>query len=112
MRQSTIVRSDVAHTFEAFVRTIGAWWPVQPLSVGKERAREVTVEQRPGGRVYETWDDGTTVDWGDVLAWDPPGRFVMSWSQHAGYHRGRAHLHRPWPRPHPGSPWSTGAGSR
>lgn len=79
VRQSTIVRSDVAHTFDAFVRTIGAWWPVKPLSVGKDRVHDVTVEQRLGGRVYETWDDGTAVDWGVVLAWDPPGRFVMSW---------------------------------
>ena len=81
VRQSTVVRSDVEHTFAAFVRTIGAWWPVCPLSLGKERVRDVTVEQHLGGRVYETWDDGTTVDWGDVLAWDPPARFVMSWKQ-------------------------------
>ena len=79
VRQSTIVRSDRAHTFETFVRTIGTWWPVCPLSVGKERVRDVTVEQHLRGRVYETWDDGTTVDWGDVVAWEPPGRFVMSW---------------------------------
>ena len=80
VRQFTIVRSGVAHTFDAFVRTIGAWWPVCPLSVGKERVRHVTVEQHVGGRVYETWNDGTTVDWGEVLAWDPPDRFVMSWT--------------------------------
>ncbi len=79
VRQSALVRSDVAQTFDAFVRTIGAWWPVCPLSVGKERVRDVTVEQRLGGRVYETWDDGTIVDWGDVLAWERPARFVMSW---------------------------------
>ena len=79
VRQSTIVRSDLDHTFEAFVRTIGSWWPVEPLSIGRDRVRDVTVEQRLGGRVFETWDDGTTVDWGRVMAWDPPGRFVMSW---------------------------------
>lgn len=79
VRQSTIVRSDVDHTFEAFVRTIGSWWPVEPLSIGRHRVRDVTVEQRAGGRVFETWDDGTTVDWGEVLAWEPPGRLVMSW---------------------------------
>lgn len=79
VRQSTIVRSDVDHTFEAFVRLIGAWWPVEPLSIGGARVRDVTVEQRLGGRVYETWDDGTTVDWGEVVTWEPPGRLVMSW---------------------------------
>ena len=79
VRQSTIVRRDVAGTFEAFVRMIGAWWPVEPLSIGKARVRDVTVDPRRGGPVYETWDDGTTVDWGEVVVWDPPGRFVMSW---------------------------------
>src|SRR4051794_8912296 len=79
VRQSTIVRSDVDHTFEAFVRLIGSWWPVETHSNGGARVRDVTVEQRLGGRVFETWDDGTTVDWGEVVAWEPPGRLVMSW---------------------------------
>ena len=80
VRQSTIVRSEVDHTFEAFVRMIGTWWPVEALSIGQGRVRSVTVDQRRGGRIYETWDDGTTVDWGEVLVWDPPSRFVMSWA--------------------------------
>ena len=80
VRQATTVRSDVGHTFEAFVLTIGTWWPVQPLSFGQARVRGVTIEQRLGGRVYETWDDGTTVEWGEVTAWDPPSGFTMSWT--------------------------------
>ena len=81
VRQATTVRSDLDHTFDTFVRTIGTWWPVQHLSIGKDRVRDVTVEPRDGGRVYETWDEGTTVDWGAVLVWDPPSRFVLSWDQ-------------------------------
>src|SRR5262249_17987402 len=80
VRQATIVRSDIGHTFTVFVRTIGAWWPVQPFSAGKARVRAVTVEERVGGRVYETWDDGTEYDWGELLAWDPPHRFTMTWT--------------------------------
>ncbi len=80
VRQSVIVRSDRDHTFATFVRTIGAWWPVQPFSAGKDRVRDVTIEQRPGGRVYETWHDGTEVTWGELLAWEPPARFVMTWA--------------------------------
>ena len=79
VRQSTTVRSDIDRTFEAFVRTIGQWWPVEPLSIGKSRVRDVTVDPCRGGRVYETWDDGTTVDWGEVLEWQPPSGLVMSW---------------------------------
>lgn len=80
VRQSTLVRSDRRHTFDTFVRTIGIWWPVTPFSAGQDRVRDVTFEQRQGGRVYETWRDGTEVDWGELLAWVPPERFVMTWN--------------------------------
>jgi uncharacterized protein YndB with AHSA1/START domain len=80
VRQSVVVRSDRPHTFGTFVRTIGAWWPVTPFSAGRDRIRDVTFEPRPGGRVYETWQDGTEVEWGEVLAWEPPERFVMTWN--------------------------------
>ena len=79
IRQSTMVRSDREHVFEGFVRTLAVWWPLQPISVGRERVRDVTVEPHVGGRVYETWDDGTTVDWGRLTVWQPPDRFVLTW---------------------------------
>jgi Activator of Hsp90 ATPase homolog 1-like protein len=80
IRQSVMVRSDVEHTFTVFVREIGTWWPTPVISVGQDRVRTVTVEPHRGGRVYETWHDGTTVDWGRLLAWEPPHRFTMSWT--------------------------------
>jgi len=79
IKQSTTVRSDIGHTFDVFVRTIGQWWPRVPFSRGCDRVRDVTLERRLGGRVYEKWDDGTTVEWGRLLVWEPPHRFVMSW---------------------------------
>jgi hypothetical protein len=80
VRQSTLVRASARHTFGIFVTRMGAWWPVQPFSAGKDRVRDVIVEQRQGGRVFETWDDGTEVDWGTLIAWEPPERFVMTWA--------------------------------
>jgi Activator of Hsp90 ATPase homolog 1-like protein len=80
VRQATLVRASARHTFDSFVTTIGAWWPVQPFSAGKDRVRDITIEQRQGGRVYETWEDGTEVDWGTLLAWQPPERFTMTWT--------------------------------
>jgi Activator of Hsp90 ATPase homolog 1-like protein len=79
VRQATLVRSDVDHTFGVFVRTLGAWWPVQ-FSAGQERVRDVTLEPRLGGRVYETWQDGTVLEWGELLVWEPPQRFTMTWT--------------------------------
>lgn len=80
VRQSVLVRSNRSHTFDVFVRTIGVWWPVNPFSAGKDQVRDVTFERRVGGRVYETWAEGTEVEWGTVLDWSPPERFVMSWN--------------------------------
>jgi hypothetical protein len=80
VRQAVLVRSDRRHTFDTFVATIGTWWPVNPFSAGQDRVRDVTFERRRGGRVYETWQDGTEVDWGEVLVWEPPARFVMTWN--------------------------------
>ena len=83
VRQSVLVRSDQRHTFDTFVDTIGIWWPVTPFSAGKDRVRNVTFEGCQGGRVFETWQDGTEVDWGQVLVWEPPARFVMTWNMAA-----------------------------
>jgi hypothetical protein len=77
--RATLVRSDVEHTFDVFVRTIGEWWPVRPLSIGQDKVASVTFERHEGGRVYETWADGREETWGRVLAWDPPAGFAMTW---------------------------------
>ena len=79
IRQSVLVRASRPHVFDVFTATIGAWWPVTPFSAGQASVRSVTMEPRQGGRVYETWADGTEVDWGDLLVWEPPERFVMTW---------------------------------
>jgi hypothetical protein len=79
IRRDTIVRSDVGHTFDVFVREIGAWWPMTPYSIGQEKVVTATVEQRLGGRVYETWADGSEATWGRVIAWEPPTIFGMTW---------------------------------
>ncbi|MHA6783496.1 SRPBCC domain-containing protein [Pseudonocardia saturnea] len=80
IRQATTVRSDQEHTFSVFVREIGTWWPTPTFSAGREQVNAVTVEPHRGGRVYETWHDDTTVEWGRLLVWDPPHRFTMSWT--------------------------------
>jgi len=79
-RPPVLVRSDQRHTFDTFVDTIGIWWPVTPFSAGKDQVRDVTFERRQGGRVFETWQDGTEADWGEVLVWEPPARFVITWN--------------------------------
>ena len=80
IRQSIVVRQTRERTFDAFVRSIGDWWPLVPFSMGADRIVRVEFEQRLDGRIYEVWDDGTERDWGRVIEWQPPERFVMTWN--------------------------------
>ncbi len=69
----------VERAFELFTAGIGQWWPLATHSIGAERATGVRFEGRVGGRVIETTDDGHEHEWADVIAWDPPHRFAMTW---------------------------------
>ena len=59
IRQATLVRRDAEHTFHSFVTTIGQWWPLRPLSSGRERVTDVVFEQHTGGRWSTTGSAGT-----------------------------------------------------
>jgi uncharacterized protein YndB with AHSA1/START domain len=41
--------------------------------------QSILFQERVGGRVVEVASDGQEIPWADVLAWDPPRRFVLSW---------------------------------
>lgn len=70
-------RADVA--WRVFTDNMGTWWPLATYKIGKANAVDVVMEPRVGGRWYERGDDGSTCDWGRVLAWEPHSRLVLSW---------------------------------
>lgn len=73
------VALDVESAFELFTRRINSWWPLADHSVGGEEATAVVFEERKGGRLIErTRGEGRHV-WAEVLDWDPPHRFILSW---------------------------------
>jgi uncharacterized protein YndB with AHSA1/START domain len=68
-----------AAAFKVFVEQIDSWWPLAVHSVGGSRTVGCHVEGRLGGRIYETYDDGSLHLWGTVTEWQPPQRVVFSW---------------------------------
>jgi uncharacterized protein YndB with AHSA1/START domain len=62
--------------FGVFTEQLAAWWPLPTHSVFGDRAGGVALE---GGRLVERAVDGTESVWGEVLAWEPPHRLVLSW---------------------------------
>jgi uncharacterized protein YndB with AHSA1/START domain len=79
-----VVPAPPDQAFDVFTRRIGSWWPVARHSVHGAGAR-------PGfrdGRLIETGPGGEEVEWGTVLAWEPPRLLRMTW--HPGYAAERA----------------------
>ncbi len=70
---------SAAEAFDLFTAGIGRWWPLTTHSIGGAEATTVRFEGRIGGRIVEVTADGTEHSWADVIAWDPPHRFVVAW---------------------------------
>jgi uncharacterized protein YndB with AHSA1/START domain len=79
LRKSVSVRRSPAEAFEIFTAGISGWWPLAKYSISQSRAMSCAIEPRVGGDVYEVRDDGERCLWGQVRAWEPPRRFVITW---------------------------------
>ena len=78
--KSIYVKRPVADAFRLFTEDIGRWWPLQEgFSYGRERARDVFLEGRVGGRFYERFSDGEEFEVGRVTSFEPPHRVVFTW---------------------------------
>jgi uncharacterized protein YndB with AHSA1/START domain len=78
VRKSIIVKAGAERAFRVFTEGIDTWWP-RSHHIGASPMKKTIVEGRSGGRCYTEQEDGTESDWGQVLDWDPPRRFVMAW---------------------------------
>ena len=78
VRKTLQVKASQTRAFEVFTAGFGRWWPASH-SIAKSPQKDAIIEPRLGGRWYERGEDGSTCDWGTVLAWEPPARLVLSW---------------------------------
>jgi uncharacterized protein YndB with AHSA1/START domain len=79
VRKVISVQASAPVAWRVFTEKMGTWWPLAHYKIGKANAVNAVVEPRLGGRWYERGDDGSTCDWGSVLAWEPHTRLVLSW---------------------------------
>jgi uncharacterized protein YndB with AHSA1/START domain len=63
--------------FSLFTTDFNSWWPAH--HIGEADLDEAIIEPTVGGRWYERDVDGSECDWGEVLAYQPPGRILLSW---------------------------------
>jgi uncharacterized protein YndB with AHSA1/START domain len=64
--------------FALWTEQTALWWPPSHTA-SKRKGTRIVFEPRTGGRVYERSPTGTEVDWGTILAWEPPRRLVYRW---------------------------------
>jgi len=79
VRKVLTVQAPQETAWRVFVEKFGKWWPLDTHKIGKAKAMDAIIEPGVGGRWYELGDDGSTCEWGRVLAWEPPARLLLSW---------------------------------
>jgi len=78
IRKSLLVNVSIERAFEVFTGEFDAWWP-RSHHLGSAPAKRTVMEPRLGGRIYSEGEDGSSVQWAQILVWEPPTRFVMAW---------------------------------
>jgi hypothetical protein len=78
VRKSIRVRANAARAFKVFTDGLDSWWP-RTHHIGNSPMIKGVMEGRMGGRCYSQQADGTECQWGQILVWEPPTRFVMAW---------------------------------
>lgn len=79
VRVSVDVAAPVEKAFTVYTEQYGSWYPKDHF-LGAGPAETVVIEPFAGGRWYERQADGSEPEWGRVLAWEPPGRLLLSWA--------------------------------
>jgi uncharacterized protein YndB with AHSA1/START domain len=78
IRKSVTVPLPLEKAFRLFTDGVNGWWPVAGHSIGGEQVESVTYDLE-AKRLYERNVDGTEHDWADIVAWEPPDRFLLGW---------------------------------
>jgi uncharacterized protein YndB with AHSA1/START domain len=80
IQKSIHVKRPLDAAFKLFTADIGKWWPLKEgFSFGGERADQIHLECRHGGRFYERFRDGEEFEVGTVTVYEPPSRVVFTW---------------------------------
>ncbi len=78
VRKQVVVDAPIERAFAVFTEDFASFKPPEHNLLGVAIA-ETVFELHEGGRVYDRGVDGSECRWARVLAYEPPGRVVISW---------------------------------
>jgi len=84
VERSVTVSAPIDKAFSVFTDQFAAWWP-SSFQINPNGYEAAYIEPRLGGRWFERAPDGSECDWGQVLAWEPPDKVLLSWHLTSGY---------------------------
>jgi uncharacterized protein YndB with AHSA1/START domain len=74
---TTLVAADPATAFEVFTTEVNLWWKAGPrFRPSIKGPGSLRFEPGIGGRLLETYDDGSSFEFGRVTTWQPGARLV------------------------------------
>jgi len=79
VRTSMTVEVPAERAFDVFTTDMKSWWPPEHHILESELV-DTVVEPKVGGAMYDVGADGSTCQWGTVVAYEPPTRFAFSWN--------------------------------
>jgi activator of HSP90 ATPase len=76
------VPADPMRAFEVFTQEIGLWWQSSGLfKVSAAGDGRLAFAPGVGGRLFSTFEDGSTFEIGRISVWEPGKRLVFAWRQ-------------------------------
>jgi uncharacterized protein YndB with AHSA1/START domain len=78
IRKTVSVPLPLEKAFRLFTDEAGSWWPVASHSIEGDKVEDVVFDP-DAKRVYERTADGVEHDWADIVGWQPPNGFVLTW---------------------------------
>jgi len=84
IKKELVVDAPQNVCFKVFTEQMDAWWP-KTHHVGKTPMTEMVLEPGNGGRWYSKHEDGSEVNVGTVLSWDPYDLLILNWQIDANF---------------------------
>lgn len=84
IKKELLIAAGQESCFKVFTQKMDLWWP-KTHHVGKCAMVEMVLEQGQGGRWYSKHEDGSEVNVGTVLSWNPYDLLVLNWQIDANF---------------------------
>jgi uncharacterized protein YndB with AHSA1/START domain len=84
IKKEVLVAASQETAFKVFTSKMDVWWP-RTHHVGMAPMVDFVLEPHVNGRWYTRHDDGSEVNIGYVLVWDPYGRVILNWQVNANF---------------------------